>query len=247
MFLQQLLAPFSARAAVVKARDELVAAVGDRGASGSAQRRRRADAAVASLAARAVEAGGRLDLDALGPAPFEVVYASGGFPLWRTTSELAERLGGVFGSGRRAREESSGGSGGGVVASQQFDPRSRRLVNRVAYGGPIAISAYGEYEPLDERLTLPAAVRADVKGGRLELGGGGGEDGGGGRSIGLPFIRGEGRFEVLYADREVRVFRSVGPGGTAAISVQMPRRGGKEAKSGAAGQRRRRGGAAAAG
>jgi hypothetical protein len=248
MFLPQLLAPIPGataaakrRAAVVKARDELIAAVADKRASSSSTRRRRADAAVAALAALAADDEQllRLDLNVLGPEPFQVVYASGGFPLWRTTAEIAERVNNVFVKrGRRRAEAGDGGDeeedgddgsssssgGGGVVASQQFDPRTRALVNRVVYG-PFAVSAFGQFAPVEEEEEdgdaapprLPARVRADVQGGALEFSKSN-------KSIGLPFIRGQGLFEVLYADRDVRVFRSPGPGGvaTAAISVQMP-------------------------
>lgn len=244
MFLQQLLAPFSGggaaaaakrRAAVVKARDELISAVvevrgGATTSSSTAtasERRRRADDAVVHLAA--IARGERLALDLLGPEPFQVVYASGGFPLWRVTSELAEKIGG--GKKKKAKERDPSG---GVVASQQFSPSTRQLVNRVDYGRflgrTVAVTAFGEYAPLfgeggdedEQPPVLPLRVRADVRGGSLELGAPEEEEDG---AVILPLpIRGQGFFEILFADEQVRVFSSPGPAGTAAISVQMHRR-----------------------
>lgn len=51
---------------------------------------------------------------------------------------------------------------------------------------------------------MPVAVRANIQGGELHVHA---------SVIPLPFIRGQGRFEVLYLDADVRVFRS--QGGTA--------------------------------
>jgi len=226
MLLQQLISSFggpsaAAKRRVAEARRELIGAVAPRRPLAAAERRA-ADAAIVALAAAANEQ--PFDLRALGPGEFQVVYASGGFPLWRATADLAEKLSG----GARRRPSPSNdydGDGSGVVASQQFDPRTRRLVNRVDYG-PLVVSAYGEFTSLsDGPPVFPAAVRADVQGGRLDFtrGGGGGEDDeaggrGGGWAVSLP-IRGQGLFEVLYADQSIRIFKS-----QSSISVQMPRR-----------------------
>jgi hypothetical protein len=289
MLLQQLLAPFAGagaaaaakrRAAVVRARDELISAVvvdQESPPRGGERRRQRLDAAVAALA-DAARGESLLDLEKLGPEPYEVVYASGGLPLWRATAELADKLvGGAEqktkkegGGGRSAPRASAAAAGGArgnaaaapnaVVASQQFTPATRALVNRVEYGrffglGTLAVSAFGQYEPLfddegeeDEEdvtratrrrrpqrrlLPLPQRVRANVQGGALSLGD---------REWSLPFIRGQGLFEVLYADERVRVFRSPGPAGTAAISVQMPQAAGATRRGGGGGGGGQRGG-----
>lgn len=255
MLLQQLLAPFNPggaaavkrRASVIRARDDLIALVGggDRPRNLDAAARRRADAAVAALAEKAAQGGEcLLDLASLGPDPYEVVYASGGFPLWRATAEIAEKLSPKRASKEEEKEKKKkcGAAGAAaappprpsVVASQQFDPSTRRLLNRVSYGAPffgveIAVSAFGQYTPLEDPPLYPASVRADVEGGRIEFrrraaAQEGGDGDGGGAQFDLPFIRGQGLFEVLYADEEIRVFRSRGPGDSAAISVQMPRR-----------------------
>ncbi|KXZ47428.1 hypothetical protein GPECTOR_35g866 [Gonium pectorale] len=86
-------------------------------------------------------------------------------------------------------------------ASQAFNPADRSATNMVELNGPGSfIAAYGTYEPLDDSRVTPKAIRASIRTGRLVAWG---------LEVPLP-IAGRGVFEVVYADEQLRVFRSSG-------------------------------------
>ena len=54
-------------------------------------------------------------------------------------------------------------------ASQDFDPRTRQVINRgQLLGASLAVSAAGSYEPADAAATCPKLVRASIGGGSLQ-------------------------------------------------------------------------------
>ena len=54
-------------------------------------------------------------------------------------------------------------------ASQDFDPRTRRVINRgQLLGAQLSVSAAGSYEPADAATRCPKLVRASIEGGCLQ-------------------------------------------------------------------------------
>ncbi|GBF91172.1 metallo-dependent phosphatase [Raphidocelis subcapitata] len=168
---------------------ELLLAGGGGGGAAASEARERASSLVDALAAAELPFNERL----LGGGPWVVVYTRGSPQLWRSAWATGKVV-----SGRQNE------------ASQEFNPDGRTALNKVEFfGGGLYVTAAGTYEPLDPSGGAgPQAVRADIERGALHAFG---------LDIPLP-IRGSGRFEVLYLDDALRVFRSGN-----AVTVQMKR------------------------
>eukprot|EP00878_Enallax_costatus_P004452 GHUV01004692.1.p1 GENE.GHUV01004692.1~~GHUV01004692.1.p1 ORF type:complete len:249 (+),score=59.85 GHUV01004692.1:276-1022(+) len=125
----------------------------------------------------------------LSGGPWLVLYTRGTAQLWKATYQAGK----AFNTGN--------------AASQDLNPNGRTVVNKAEYAGDkLYVTASGTYQPLEETTVLPIPVQANISSGLLHLFG---------LDIPLP-IRGTGRFDVVYLDDKLRVFRSGG-----AISVQV--------------------------
>lgn len=150
----------------------------------------------------------------LGGGPWQVVYTRGAL-LWQGLNTSP--------GGRVVNSTSN-------QASQDFDPRTRRVVNRGELLGPAVVAtAGGSYEPVDRSSSsgsggkgtstkggsgskssnrCPILVRASIEGGSLQAWG---------QEVALP-IRGSGLVEIAYLDASgLRIFRAT----NGSISVQM--------------------------
>ncbi|KAL4451569.1 hypothetical protein ABPG75_007231 [Micractinium tetrahymenae] len=157
----------------------------------------------------------------LGGGPWQVVYTRGPllWQLWQGGTNASAR-------GRMADP-------GGNKASQNFDPSTRRVVNRGELLGPaVTVTASGSYEPVPGETggssssgssgggsgsaartagRCPVLVRASIEGGALEAWG---------ARLPLP-IRGSGLVEVAYLDSQgLRIFRAT----NGSLSLQMRER-----------------------
>eukprot|EP00468_Gymnochlora_sp_CCMP2014_P002752 CAMPEP_0167748276 /NCGR_PEP_ID=MMETSP0110_2-20121227/4751_1 /TAXON_ID=629695 /ORGANISM="Gymnochlora sp., Strain CCMP2014" /LENGTH=447 /DNA_ID=CAMNT_0007633279 /DNA_START=217 /DNA_END=1560 /DNA_ORIENTATION=- len=96
-------------------------------------------------------------------------------------------------------------------AYQAFRVSDGKLLNAVA-SGPVNLVAGGQFELINRgsknSLRTPTAVLADVNGARLR---------GWNREFDIP-INGQGEFEILHLEEDLRIFRSQGSGG---ITVQV--------------------------
>ena len=127
----------------------------------------------------------------IGQGPWQVVYTRGPL-LWRTLAPPGRLL-----------DPSN-------EFSQDFDWRQGTVVNRgTLWGGAVALTAQGTYTALG--TTLPLRIRATVASGALQVG----------SLLRVPLpICGAGEVDLVYADRDVRVFRQPNGG----LAVQVPRR-----------------------
>lgn len=119
------------------------------------------------------------------------------------------------------------------VASQDFRPEDRTAVNKAeVFGGKVFVTASGSYCPDDELQQqhqkqqgnkegeeeeedqvqqTPVKINVSIVGGQLHWFG---------RTIGLPFIKGKGSFNVMYVHDDVRVLRN-GDNANSGLVVQI--------------------------
>eukprot|EP00798_Chlamydomonas_sp_ICE-L_P025109 gene25109-10750_t len=117
----------------------------------------------------------------LGGGRWIVLYTKGMPQLWKATYEAGK----TFSPGNRA--------------GQDLNPKGRTVVNRAEYfGNKIVVTASGAYEPLGDSSRTPCEVISRISSGNINIFG---------KDIALP-IKGEGKFEVLYLDDDLRIFKA---------------------------------------